>query len=67
MPVQFQKPLFNCDYVKDKSILESKGTEKVKKDYVNKANVSCYYGNFNTKTLKNVYVLFLLICLSRAG
>lgn len=36
MPVQFQNPLFNCDHIKEDFFLESKGTKKEGKDYVNK-------------------------------
>jgi hypothetical protein len=30
MPVQFQNPLFNCDYIKVESYLESKSTKSEK-------------------------------------
>lgn len=55
MPVQFQNPLFNCDHIKEESFLESKSMKKKRKDYVNKANVPCYHGNFETKIFREFF------------
>lgn len=61
MPVQFQNPLFNCDHIKEDFFLESKGTKKEGKDYVNKANVSGFHGNSASQLFRNLFLHYAIV------
>lgn len=61
MPVHFQNPLFNCDHIKEDFFLESKGTKKEGKDYVNKEIVSGFHGNSATKLFRSLFLLYAIV------